>query len=712
MTSKLVILLLVPLIISAQHIDTLPLFSTSTVVVTADRSENIISNSTSSISVISSKELNAVPGRSYIDALRAAGGIFTMYMGGNGSNPVVSPRGFYGGGEADYALMLINGVPLNNIGSGLAEWNTIPDEYISKLEILKGGSSVLYGNAAMGGVINLITDTNNREKFNLNISSGSNDYYKGYINKSGLFPDGSYSLYIAPENSGGFRDHSRTRSIQFGGIADITISNEDKLSVSSFNLLSDEDLPGPLAAEELRVNRNSSSPYYRQDGNKKQIFNLSGNYTRNFSALYDITLTVHYKNNSYDITRTTTNAAPIIDPSDFSIIGIYDTSYFGDTKLREVNADEFYAGLKYVGSFNTIKLVAGSDLSAGNLNSRHYDYFSGFEVDYRNAFNAGQTLSAEADNSRTNYSFYLNGELSIIKPLKVVLGFRYDNIINKSDGILPDTSIQTSADAVSPKAGINLSLAQNRVYSGNLYFNYNRSFKSPTSDQLTDLNQMNSIVYFPAQVGYAAIPFKASPFSNSELKPQIADNFEAGLYQKLLLSEQIFADIIFSAYTTKINDEIDFDLNTFRYENIYRTRHTGFEGSLKIFSGNWGAFLNQNITRVRFDEGELDGNNLKGIPQSLSSIGLFNDDLFGFRFGAVLNITGKIYLDDENSRSINGYKNTDVKLGYTSGILSIDFMIMNLFDERFNYNGFLLNGREFYYPGPGRIFTGEIKLTL
>lgn len=697
-------------LLAAQQNDTLPAFTTSTIVVTADRSENIISNSTSSVSVVSSNELRSIPGRSYLDALSSAGGIFTMYTGGTYNNPVVSPRGYYGGGEADYALLLVNGVPLNNTGTGLAEWNLIPPEYINRLEILHGGSSVLYGDAAMGGIINLFTPDINKENIIVSIRGGSYDYYKGFIGKSGK----KYSLYVSPESSGGFRKHGSTGSVQFGGNTDFALSPEDQLSFSTFNMLAEEDSPGPLSLQDLSSDRKISSVYYHSDGRDKRIFNITGSFRRLLSAGSDVSLTAQFKNNKFDITRTTINAAPIMDLTDFSIIGVYDTSFYGDTKIRQVSSNELFLGLKYITNIHllNLKLVAGSDFTSGKLNSEHYDYFSGFEEDYKNRFVENKKLVIEGRNTRTNYSFYFNNEFGLLKHLKLVLGLRYDKIENELAGIKPDTSIQTSADALSPKAGLNLQFAQRRSYSGNIFVNYNRSFKSPTADQLTDLSQLNSVIFVPSGAGYEIMPFSAAPFSNSELKPQTADNFEAGVYQKFLLSERTFADVSLAGYLTRIKDEIDFDLNTFRYQNIHKTKHSGFEGSVKLISGDWNIFMNYALNRVTFDEGELSGNNLKGIPQSVSSIGLLNDDVFGFSAGIVFHFTGKIYLDDENTKEINGYSSTDVKLGYKTGIISLSIMASNVFDERYNYNGFLLSGREFYYPAAGRVLTGEVRVEI
>jgi iron complex outermembrane receptor protein len=66
-------------------------------------------------------------------------------------------RGFYGGGEAEYMLVLVDGRSQNDFESDLINWNTLPISSIQSMEILKGQSSSFYGNIVLGGVLNIRT---------------------------------------------------------------------------------------------------------------------------------------------------------------------------------------------------------------------------------------------------------------------------------------------------------------------------------------------------------------------------------------------------------------------------------------------------------------------------------------------------------------------------------------------------------------------------
>src|SRR5437762_12558765 len=54
-------------------------------------------------------------------------------------------------------LMLVHGVHPNQDDRGGINWDLIPLEDVARVEVVKGAGSALYGSAALGGVVNLIT---------------------------------------------------------------------------------------------------------------------------------------------------------------------------------------------------------------------------------------------------------------------------------------------------------------------------------------------------------------------------------------------------------------------------------------------------------------------------------------------------------------------------------------------------------------------------
>ncbi len=138
--------------------DSLRQYTISEVVITANRYENKILNTGSAVSSLHLNELRTLPAETFSDALIYLPGIHIASTDGMGLDPQISLRGFYGGGEAEYVKVLVDGIPVNNLENGLANWNMMPLGQVDQVELLRGGSSPLYGDAAMGGVINIRTD--------------------------------------------------------------------------------------------------------------------------------------------------------------------------------------------------------------------------------------------------------------------------------------------------------------------------------------------------------------------------------------------------------------------------------------------------------------------------------------------------------------------------------------------------------------------------
>ena len=128
------------------------------VVVTAERARTSIASSVASVTRIAAADLARTPRATLADVLRLAPGFAIVDLDGLGFDPQLMVRGFYGGGEAEYVAMLVDGRPVNQLQTGLVAWDVLPPlSSIEALEIVRGSASPLYGDAAIGGVINVIT---------------------------------------------------------------------------------------------------------------------------------------------------------------------------------------------------------------------------------------------------------------------------------------------------------------------------------------------------------------------------------------------------------------------------------------------------------------------------------------------------------------------------------------------------------------------------
>ena len=130
-----------------------------TIVVTATQTKTRLGDTPASVVVINAEALKTTAASTTDDALRQVPG-FTLFRrsGSRSANPTsqgVSLRGI-GASGASRALVLDDGIPLNDPFGGWVYWGRVPRVAIDHIEIVRGGASDLYGSGAMGGVVQFI----------------------------------------------------------------------------------------------------------------------------------------------------------------------------------------------------------------------------------------------------------------------------------------------------------------------------------------------------------------------------------------------------------------------------------------------------------------------------------------------------------------------------------------------------------------------------
>jgi outer membrane receptor protein involved in Fe transport len=130
------------------------------VVVTASRGAARGSDPAAPVSVVTSARLALAASPALDDALRATPG-FSLFRrtSSRTANPTTQGatlRGLAASG-ASRALVLADGVALNDPFGGWVYWNRVPQAAIDRVEVVRGASSDLYGADAIGGVVQVLT---------------------------------------------------------------------------------------------------------------------------------------------------------------------------------------------------------------------------------------------------------------------------------------------------------------------------------------------------------------------------------------------------------------------------------------------------------------------------------------------------------------------------------------------------------------------------
>ena len=179
------------------------------VVVTASRIEQPLSEVLPSVTVITKEEIQRSQARSIIDLLQGEPGIEVGSNGGLGS---VSSY-FLRGQSSRSVAIFVDGVRVQPDGIGSLSNTSLPTpQAIDRVEILRGNSSSLYGEAAIGGVINIFTNAglNGSPKAFGTVTYGSNKTFDTSVGESGRVNDTKFNITVNGTNSAGFMpiDHS------------------------------------------------------------------------------------------------------------------------------------------------------------------------------------------------------------------------------------------------------------------------------------------------------------------------------------------------------------------------------------------------------------------------------------------------------------------------------------------------------------------------
>ena len=122
------------------------------VVVSAAQVELPLSRATDSVTVVDRAELQTTQIHTVADALRLVPGFSLAASGGPGAVTSIFPRG----GESDYTLVLVDGIPQNAFGGGFDAAH-LDAAGLERIEVVRGPQSALYGSGAIGGLVQLVT---------------------------------------------------------------------------------------------------------------------------------------------------------------------------------------------------------------------------------------------------------------------------------------------------------------------------------------------------------------------------------------------------------------------------------------------------------------------------------------------------------------------------------------------------------------------------
>jgi vitamin B12 transporter len=209
-------------------------------VVTAARWPQALSELVADVTVIGAEEIARAGAQSLAELLRRVPGVEIVMNGGPASTSGV----FLRGANSNQTLVLIDGQRVGSSASGTAALEAIPIDVIDRIEILRGPASNLYGADAIGGVIQVFT-RNGGDVFAAHASAGYGTYRTSVASGgvSGAAGAWRYALDVGHRQSDGFNaianpanfsfndDRDGYRGDDASGSVSLRLAPEQELSV-------------------------------------------------------------------------------------------------------------------------------------------------------------------------------------------------------------------------------------------------------------------------------------------------------------------------------------------------------------------------------------------------------------------------------------------------------------------------------------------------
>ena len=649
-----------------------------------------------STTVITKEDIAHAPNQTIQEIIASAPGVqlTTLYGAVNGTGSVVDLRGF-GAFASSNTLFLINGRRLNEADIQGVDLSTIPIQSIKRIEITRGNSgAVLYGDNAIGGVINIVTKTGagSGKPYAGRIEGGVGSYgqREGNISFSANSGPWSSSAFANAVHSDGYRVNNKLD--QQNGIGEIRYTTPE--FTAFLNLSGDRqqlgfpgtranqyDLFFPVLINQLPDPRGSTTP---NDYGKKQGVNVTTGFTKSLWTGAELIVDGGVRNKKQQAGFFGDPAYPYGFPFPYAYVDSDLTTWSITPRLSMKN------------SFGSIT----SNILTG------IDYY-----DSRYASNRSYTVNDPPNHvyniSQQTLAGYFQQTLGLLPSTDFSYGGRiqefnlkardqYDPTVNQGPLIAQATPLDKQEFNHALHVGMEHRINENFAIFGRAA----QAFRTPNVDERVVTGQSLNCPPFPC----IGIP------QNFQLKTQTSHDVEAGI--------KIYGgglDVQTSFYDMHLKNEIHFNpipgIGFYNY-NLDPTHRYGSETSVSLRINDAfrlkGGFA---YTRAVFEEGQFAGNDVPLVSRLSGNAG-FSWNIWQryLVFDANARFWGDRRLDNDQpnkAQLIPANGTIDLKLSGEINQFFWSASVINLLDSYYYDYGIASatvgNGSIAIYPLPGRV---------
>lgn len=673
----------------------------STVIVTGSRFEENLNQVPANVKVITRDEIENSSSNTIPQVLSQIGGLVVRSLNSSSLNLDASvDMGGFGPTGNSTTIVLVDGIRVNPIDSGSVDWQSIPIDSIERIEILQGGASVQYGNGAVGGVINIIT---NGSKKNINQASSTYGTWGTLINNA-IFKNTvektTYQLSANTSNTNGWRPNTAANAYSVDAKILQDLGGNDRVFVDGYYGYTNSQIASPVVGLVGSGNPLSVRP---QNAGNNYTVNNSGfrqGLTKTLSEAYVIELDTSYNNKTTFFYSPQADYFTSLDPTN----GYY--GYAGSAMNNKLQGWQFAASPRLKANFAGVgTTIVGYDFSKANQSGGNsYSPLSQGIINanvYGNYYN--NLVSDSQSATQINNSVYVMQRIPLGNIVEASGGFRRqvqqantsNTSISAANGTVSNTQ-QFAANAADLAVNLNY-LPGQRIYA-----KWNQSFRFPNIDEYW------GFAYDANWVGRTVF--------NGILQPQITQTYEMG--GNWAISSVRLTSSIFKSMT---QNEISYNPTTgYNYNSIYQTNRGGisFDMSSNISSSlNIGA--GGKYQKSYYANGPYAGNPIPIVPDTTLNARANYLISSKWAVGGVVNYVSNQYYDvGPNSYSaapvMPSYVIGDVFTSYKFQAIETRLTVKNIGNAQYSSYGGVssFTGAHFYYPSEPRSVYLTLKYNL
>jgi len=645
-------LVFVPLARGEQTIDL------DSIVVEASRSNDTAGGMNKDVSIITSQDIAHSPAKSLPELLNTVPGIYSNQYS-NIQHQQVDIGGF-GEESASNVLVLVDGRRLNAIDLSGADLSQIDLNSVDHIEIIQGSASVLYGNNAVGGIVNIITkkgSKNTKPSVSLSSQWGSYKSNQQSLEVNGGFSKWDYQFNYSHKDSDGYRSHSNYWANDYNtrlgydpndsfGVDFVQGYHLDRYRLPGGLSISQIDKLGPtgvLGYNETYYGYTSDShfdvtPHLKFDlGSSRGEFSLLTSARKRESNIFFTGVQSNYGTNSYEFQPKLIISTPLTDRLDNKLTSGFD--YFYNKNRRQS------------GDITTPQdLIFASEVTKGvylldELTlDEHWLLNTGVRGSWaKYMFNQKQVLQSKFERSATTQG-YEGG-----------LGYKYN----------PNSKV---------------------------YVNYSHSYRLPGIDEFFQEN------FYVTPVVWT---------TNPGLTYQVGNEYQLGIKDQSFKDIKLGFNVTAAQYKNEIYDDpLAGNLNYGK-----RTRHYSEQAGVStlLFNKKIEPFASVTFQQACFYGGEFSRNQIPFVPDQLAHTGVTYRPLERLSTTLSTDFVGKRFSigDEANTQpKLKRYETMDWSANYGFRNIEIWVSLRNLFNSRY----ITLGSFGQYYPAPGRNAQVGVKV--